>query len=328
MARIVVIGGSGHVGGYLLPSLVEAGHEVVNVTRGRSRPYRDHRAWRSVENVRIDREAEEASGRFGERIAALSPDIVIDMICFTLESAEQIVGALDGRIAHFLHTGTIWVHGHSLAVPTRESDPRAPFGDYGTQKSAIEDYLLDRARRHGFPATVVRPGHIVGPGWSPLNPAGHFNDKVFETIAAGDELCLPNFGLETVHHVHASDVAQVMLKALERRNLSVGEAFNAVSPAAVTLRGYAEAMYDWFGHPPNLRFSPYEDWAAGQNEEDARATWEHISRSPSHSIEKARQLLGYAPRYSSIEAVQESVDWLIGNGRVRLPKDQSKTGSD
>ena len=29
--RVVIIGGSGHVGTYLAPRLVEAGHEVVNV---------------------------------------------------------------------------------------------------------------------------------------------------------------------------------------------------------------------------------------------------------------------------------------------------------
>jgi len=45
MARIVVIGGSGHVGSYLVPALVERGHEVVNVSRGSAKPYRPHFAW-------------------------------------------------------------------------------------------------------------------------------------------------------------------------------------------------------------------------------------------------------------------------------------------
>ena len=37
MTRVVVIGGSGHVGTYLVPRLVEAGFEVVNVSRGTAR---------------------------------------------------------------------------------------------------------------------------------------------------------------------------------------------------------------------------------------------------------------------------------------------------
>ena len=31
-----------------------------------------------------------------------------------------------------------------------------------------------------------------------------------------------------------------------------------------------------------------EQWKLGERADDAQATWEHISRSPSHSIEKAR----------------------------------------
>src|SRR5262249_23244199 len=140
--------------------------------------------------------------------------------------------------------------------------------------------------RTGFPATVFRPGHIVGPGWAPLNPAGHFNVEVFSRIARGEALDLPNFGLETVHHVHAEDVAQVVLGAITHRAAAVGETFNAVSAQALNLRGYAEAMYRWFGQKPKLRFRSFESWKIDQAAEEAQATWEHIIRSPCHSIEK------------------------------------------
>lgn len=320
MARVVVIGGSGHVGTYLVPRLVEAGHEVFNVSRGQRQPYTPHAAWKAVTTVEIDREAEEKAGTFGGAIRNLNADIVIDMICFTLESAQHIVEELRGEIGHFLHCGTIWVYGHNAAVPATEDAPKNPFGSYGTQKAQIEDYLLLEARQRGFPATVFRPGHIVGPGWTPLNPAGHFNPAVFATIARGARLTLPNFGLETVHHVHADDVAQLVMGAIANWSAAVGEAFNAVSPQAVNLRGYAEAMYRWFGHEPELAYQPFESWKAGQAEADWKATLEHISRSPSHSIEKARRLIGYAPRYSSLAGVQEAVSSLLARGIVDSAK--------
>ena len=147
--RIVVIGGSGHVGTYLIPRLVEAGHEVIVVTRGQRSAYTPHAAWNSVQRVTIDRAAEEARGEFGMRIRALAPDVVIDMICFTLSSAQQLVEALRGHVQHFLHCGTIWVHGPAVEVPTTEAAPRRPFGEYGTQKAAIEAYLLQEARLNG-----------------------------------------------------------------------------------------------------------------------------------------------------------------------------------
>ena len=316
MARVVIIGGSGHVGTYLVPLLVGAGHSVVNVTRGQRAPYQPDAAWAQVETVVLDRAAAEADGSFGDRIAALGGDIVIDMICFTLDSARHLVEALRGRVQHLVHCGTVWVYGHNATVPATEDQPHNAVGDYGTQKAAIESYLLGEARRSGFPATVFRPGHIVGPGWAPLNPAGHFNIAAFNTIARGDELTLPNFGLETVHHVHASDLARLMLAIIASRSTAVGEAFNAVSPQALNLRGYAEAMYRWFGHKPKLRYLPFDEWKRGVDPKDAEATFEHIVRSPSHSMAKAQRLLGFAPRYSSLEAVQEAVRWLIAEGRV------------
>ncbi len=316
--RVVIIGGSGHVGTYLVPRLVEAGHEVIAISRGQREPYRPHGAWKVVQQLTLDRAAEEAAGTFGRRVLELRPDVVIDMICFTLPSARHLVEALRGDVQHFLHCGTIWVHGPTVQAPTTEEQPRRPFGDYGIQKAAIEAYLLDEARRHDFPATILHPGHIVGPGWPPLNPAGHFDPQVFGTLARGEELALPNLGLETVHHVHADDVAQIFMQALARRSAAVGESFHVVSPAALTLRGYAEAVVGWFGQPAKLRFLPWPEWKASVSEKHANATWDHIAHSPCCSIAKAQALLDYRPRYSSLQAVYEAVQWLIEQGTVKV----------
>jgi nucleoside-diphosphate-sugar epimerase len=141
---------------------------------------------------------------------------------------------------------------------------------------------------------------------------------VWRTIARGEVLDLPNFGLETVHHVHADDIAALFMAAIGNREASLGQSFHSVSPRALTLRGYAEAMYQWFGQEPKLQFLPFADWAKGKDPGEANATWEHIARSPNCSMEKAERLLGYRPAYSSIRAVTESVQWLIEQGKLTL----------
>lgn len=316
--RVVIIGGTGHIGTYLVPRLVEAGHEVINVSRSHREPYQPNGAWGQVETVEVDRLQEDTQGIFGKRIAALKPDVVIDLICFSLESAKQLAVALRGKVQHFLHCGTIWVHGPSAVVPTTEEQPRRPFGEYGIQKAAIETYLLGEARLNGFPVSILHPGHIVGPGWSPLNPAGHFNDRVWGILARGEALVLPNLGMETVHHVHADDVAQAFLQAMAYRSAALGESFHVVSPAALTLRGYAEAMAAWFGEPARLQYLPWEEWCKTVSQQEAQATWDHIAHSPNCSIAKARQMIGYNPRYSSLQAVQESVGWLVEHGVIKV----------
>lgn len=316
--RVVVIGGTGHIGTYLVPRLVEAGHETICISRGRREPYRPHGAWASVRRLSLDRDAEEARGSFGPRIRELRPDAVIDLVCFTPESARHLVEALRGEVQHFLHCGTLWVHGPSVAVPTTEAAPRRPFGDYGIRKAAIEAFLQDQARRCGFPATVLHPGHIVGPGWPPINPAGHANPRVFTRLARGEEVTLPNLGMETLHHVHADDVAQAFAQALEHWGAAVGHSFHVVSPAALTMRGYAEAMAAWFGRPANLTFLPWAEWRDTVSQTEAAITYDHIAHSPNASIAAAQRLLDYRPRYTSLQAVQEAVSWLVERGQVEV----------
>jgi nucleoside-diphosphate-sugar epimerase len=319
--RVVIIGRSGHIGSYLTPRLVESGHHVISVTRSQREPYFRYGPWKhgahlQVECVDLDRTSGEAAGTFGEVIARLDPDVVMDLICYTLDSAQHLVEALRGRLQHFLHCGTIWVHGPSIEVPVTEQQPRRPFGDYGIRKAAIEAWLLREARLTGFPATVLHPGHLVGPGWVPLNPAANFNPALFADLARGNEIALPNIGRETVHHVHADDVAQAFVKAMDNRSNAVGESFHVVSPGALTLLGYAESVAGWYGKEARIRFLPWEEWRSTVSEKEARTTWDHIARSPNCSIAKAQRLLGYQPRYRSLEAIRESVSWLFANGVI------------
>jgi nucleoside-diphosphate-sugar epimerase len=309
--KVIIIGGTGHVGTFLVPQLVLAGHEVVSVSRQKREPYIYHPAWKFVKRVAIDRSESDKTNSFGKKILKLSPEVVIDMICFTPDSARSLVEALKGQIQHFLHCGTIWVHGYSERVPTVETQLRKPFGEYGINKAAIESYLLSAYRMSGFPVTILHPGHIVGPGWAPLNPAGHFNPEVFKKLAEGKELVLPNLGMETVHHVHADDVAQSFVKAINNRNSALGESFHVVSEQALTLRGYAIAMAAWFGKEARLLFMPWDQWKDTVSKDEADATWDHIVHSPNCSIEKARKLLNYSPRYTSLQAVQEAVTFLF-----------------
>lgn len=317
--RIVIIGGTGHVGTFLVPRLVSAGHEVVSVSRQKRAPYQPHPAWNQVRQIVMDRAALDKKRLSGKQISALKPDVVIDMICYTPDQAEDFVEALQGRVQHLLCAGTIWVHGRNEQVPADETQPRRPLGEYGIHKAACESYLLSVARQTGFPVTILHPGHLVGPGWTPLNPAGNFNPEVFKKLARGEEVILPDLGLETLHHVHADDVAQAFVQAINNRSRVAGESFHIVSERALTLREYAAGMAAWFGQEALLKFLPWEKWKDTVSESDARATWDHIAHSSNCSIAKARKLMDYQPRYSSLQAVQEAVRHLFGNNYAGLP---------
>ena len=285
--RVVVIGGTGHIGTYLVPRLVEAGHEVIAMSRGSRAPYHPHPAWAKVNRITVDKTEMEKIGTFGGLVMEQEPDIVMDLLCFTVESAKQLVESLRGRIEMLLHCGTIWVHGPSMRVPTTEETPRRPFDEYGTNKALIEEYLLFEARRNNFPLTILHPGQIAGPGWAPVNPAGNSDVSLFSDLAQGKEVVLPNNGMETLNFVHADDVAHAFMQAMAHWNSARAESFHIVANDAITLRGYAEFAAQQFGKTANMRFLPLDDFCASLPENLAEGTRSHLLHSPHCSCEKA-----------------------------------------
>src|SRR4051794_38937797 len=315
MRRVVVIGATGHIGSYLVPRLVRAGHEVVAVSRGERSPYREAVEWRSVEQVTADRDAEDAAGTFGARMAALRPDAVVDLICFTPESARQLVDALRPTRPLLLHCGTIWVHGRAVRVPLTEDEPRTAYGEYGVGKAAIEALLHRETLAGGVPSVVLHPGHISGPGWPVITPAGNLDPDVWRRLATGEPLALPALGLGVLNHVHADDVAQAFERALNRP-AAIGASFHVVTEQAMTCRGLAAGVAGWFGREPVLDLVDWTEFEQRVGPGHAAVTRDHIERGIAASIERSRSVLGYAPRYSALETLYESLRWLVQHGQV------------
>lgn len=316
--KAIIIGGCGHIGSFLVPMLIKAGYEVTAISRGKSKPYSRDYAWGKVNMVVLDRERETD---FAEKIAAMNADIVVDLINFHVEDTRKMVKALEGtRLSHYLFCSSIWAHGR---VKTLEADPndmrKEPLDDYGHNKFLSELYLKEQWRTAGFPATVVMPGQISGAGWTIINPWGNTNTGMFETIARGEKIYLPNWGMETLHHVHASDVAQLFFKAIGHRNQSLGESFHAVAEESMTLYGYARLVYEFFHRQPDIDFLPWDKWAGYEgNADEVSHTYYHIARSGKYSIENARRLLGYQPQFTTQETVIEAIQSYIDRKVINL----------
>jgi hypothetical protein len=82
-------------------------------------------------------------------------------------------------------------------------------------------------------------------------------------------------------------------------------------------------MAAWFGREPKLRYLPWPQWKNEQSELEAAQTYDHIAHSPNCSIAKGERMLGYRPRYTSIEAVRESL-----NASTRIVRPPATTDFD
>lgn len=321
MKRAVVLHGNGKIGGYLIPMLVEKGYEVVNISRsGKPSSYVQSPAWGDVRQVIMDRAEETLRGTFAPSVAALKPDILIDIRSFTIDDVQPLAETLNGKIEHMLVTGTDWVHGRSQFSNCTETQARncEEFGPYGYGKHLMSQYLLEQHKKTGFPVTIFHPGHLTMKNHFITNPQGNQNTEIFARIKRGEEISLPNLGYETLHHVHTYDVASAYMAALETGAPSFGEEFHVVSPQAISMRFYAEEVYRWFGHEPNIRYVPFDQWMLEErNEVHAKRTEDHVLHSLSCSIEKARQILHWEPKYTSLQALHEVImGWLNEEGMI------------
>ena len=96
--KTTIIGGTGHIGTYLVPRLIEAGHTVTCITRGKREPYHEHEAWKSVTMVQADRKKEAKEGTFTNRLKDLEPDILIDIMSYRISSVKSFAEDLNLKI--------------------------------------------------------------------------------------------------------------------------------------------------------------------------------------------------------------------------------------
>lgn len=311
--KVIVIGAYGHIGTFLVPMLVKAGYEVIGISRGKSQPYIDSPYFKKVTHVVMDRKGD---CDFELKIARLQPDIVVDLINFDLEDTKKMVKVLRGTsLSHYLFCSSIWAHGFAETIPTDPNGLKYPLDEYGQDKYQSECYLKREYVQNGFPATIIMPGQISGPGWNIINPYGNMDLDVYRKIAGGETIYLPNFGMEVLHHVHGEDVAQMFYKAIVNRNQALGESFHAVAKESMTLYGYAKVLYEYFGQNPQIKFLSWDKWCEYiGNDEYIDHTYYHIARSGYHSIENAERLIGYKPKYSTRETVEIAMESYIKRG--------------
>ena len=319
--KVVVIGGTGHIGTFLIPMLVNAGYEVIYISRGKRQPYVDDPSWKKAKQVILDRNSEKD---FSNKIIEMNPDIIVDLINYNVEDTKKMVEAIQKSscCTHYLFCSSIWAHGRSEILPVgRESFLKEPPCNYGKDKYESEKYLMEKYRKENFPMTIISPGQIAGPGWDIINPWGGIEYRPFQVIADGETIFLPNFGQETIHHIHGEDVAQLFFKAIVNRNQALGEIFNAVSGGSITLYGYAKLLYEYFGKEAKIDFKPWKEFCEYVgNKKETDMAYLHLIRSGYFNYEKEEKLLGFRPKYTNVETIKAAVKSYVDRGIIKINK--------
>ncbi len=322
MKKALVFGGSGHCGSYLVPRLVDMGYEVHAVSRGTRDPYTiDMPQWKNVTFHVLDRRNTDDKYAAGNLALEIRPDVICDLISYTKEEIEGLMEPVleDEALCKNLHVvqvGTVWVYEMKYYVPVTEDHPRTTKDAYGVGKAAIEEYLHGLAKAGKIKTSVVFPGHISGKEWTPINPQGNVRTEVFRDIKEGKPVLIPDDGHHTLHHVHAADIAGLIAACLENPEKANGETFHATTEKAVTVAGLAAMLYEHFGHEPKMEYIRMEKLGEILDKGDYRDTTRHLMFSSQCSMEKAKRVLGFVPKYSTMDIILEYMDYAEKTGNL------------
>jgi nucleoside-diphosphate-sugar epimerase len=305
--HVLVIGGTGHIGSFLVPGLVGEGLDVTVVTRGQRKVPR-HAAFNRVKLIHATYKREDA---WKKLIGSISAEVVMDIVGagvpFTYEAARP-------ACRHYVATGSVWMLGSARRVPyPPESQTPCPFDWYGMRWRELNETRA-KARADGVPFTAVLPPNICGPGKVPMDCKGGRDLEVHKSHMRGEPVQLPEGCNTLIAPCDASDVAQGHLKAVLHRDAAADTFFNVGAPYALTAPHFVEVYADIYGTKIPIEYVSRKRFYE-QILPDTGANY-HFQEHMAPDISKTRDKLGYEPEFTCEQTMARGVDWMRSEGLI------------
>lgn len=309
VTRSLVLGGTAFIGRHLVEHLLEAGHEVAILNRGATP------APAGVEQLTADRKdaaamARAVRGRHWDAVYDVSASAQVA----SLDDIAALVEQLDGQcgIYEFVSSIAAYRMGHG-AFPWTEDLPttRSRPAKYGGHKAAVEQLLAARRACTGFAYTVVRPAAVYGPHNN--IPDGEM--AMFQRLRQGRAALLPHDGLVCFPYGHVDDLARAMLLAASTP-AAIGEVFNITADSVTSLH-FIETIAKLMGIEPNIIMLP----DAATASLTPPLPFNHRFQKLLHAVvscDKARRVLGFAPRYDFEAGHRHTYEWFMAQGLDRM----------
>jgi UDP-glucose 4-epimerase len=308
--KILVTGGAGYIGSICVEELLNARHEVVtidNLSEGHRRA--------------VDSRAEFIEGDLADRVLllkvleqtrpaavmhfsgnALVPESMMNPGKYFRNNVANGINLLEAcvqaGVRKFVFSSTCAIFGMPKHVPISEHEPTAPINPYGESKLMFEKILDWFGRQHGLQSICLRYFNAAG---GSRNFGEHHRQETHLIpnvlkVALGQKPRVEIFGTDYPtpdgtcirDFVHIIDLAQAHIMALQ---LDHSDVFNLGSGEGCSVRQVIETARRVTGQPITVVESARRPGDAPRLVADSS---------------KIRKLLGWAPRFDSIEAILDS----------------------
>ena len=310
--RVVVGGGCGFLGSYLVPVLVARGASVTVIDNFENGRPADVTAFDSIQLVEGDLRDRQTCDRvlrgcdlFINLAAKASGvgfsrthhgEMLIDNILCGL---VPLRAAAEQGVARVVVTSSSCVYPDDAEVPTPEMDPfvRAPESvneGYGWAKRIQELAACYLSRESGLRVTVLRPFNLYGGNypWRSAEKAHVVPSLVKRVLDGEDPLVVWGSGEQRRNLLHGTDAAEVVARVIES---GTDEAVNIGYEDATSVAELVALICDVTGRHPSIVFDRSRPDGAPRKAADAT---------------RLRTLTGnYTPRVTLRQGIEEMVGW-------------------
>ncbi|MCB9456934.1 MAG: NAD-dependent epimerase/dehydratase family protein [Anaerolineaceae bacterium] len=302
--KILVIGGTRNIGLTLIPALLEAGHSVTMLNRGRT----PDPLPQIVERLQADRTD---TIQFQGALAGRSFDVVVDNWLFEGDEAETVVKLLDGRVGHyiFISSGQVYLVREGIERPFREDDyagrvmppPKPSFGHeewlYGMGKRRVEDTLARAWETRHFPYTTLRLPMVS-------SERDHYN-RLYGYILRlqdGGPVLVPETPDFPLRHIYRDDVVRAIMLAIQK-GAGEGRAYNISQDETISLAEYLQIVGDILDVTPDIATVKRLDLEANGFLPDCSPFSERWMSELTNDRSKTELGMTYTPLRTYLEAI-------------------------
>jgi nucleoside-diphosphate-sugar epimerase len=341
MAKTLVSGSAGFIGGYVVEALLARGHEVVGLDNhskyGKvTRSYDGHPRYRLVEGDARDGELVysllDGCQHFVAGAAMIGGISYFHTYAYDLLATNEriIAGSCDAAIrAHrdgalekvtYLSSSMVFEGAdHWPSFEGQEQQVPPPLSSYGFQKLAVEYFARSAHQQYGLPYTIIRPFNCVGTGEQralgdveiesgnvKLAMSHVVPDLIQKVLKGQTPLHILGDGNQIRHYTYGGDLARGIVLAMEHPQ-ALNQDFNLSTDESTSVLELAKRIWSKIRGPEQ----PF------QFVSDPPFKYDVQRRVP--STEKARKVLGFEAETTLDQMLAEVIPWIqeaIKTGRI------------
>lgn len=314
--NILVTGGAGFIGRWVVRNLLQQGHFVFVIDNFSSGSLTNLAELAEHPNLRIS-EADIRDAKAVSNIFAAKPDACIHLAALvnvqeSIDDPSKALAVNVGGTFNILEaarqTGTKVVFVSTCMVygsadPGRaidEEHPILPASPYAGTKAAAEALVRSYNRAYGLPTVILRPFNTYGP-FQRTDLEGGVVAIFVRRALEGQVLEVFGDGLQTRDFLYVEDCAEFITRATFSER-AVGEVINAGTNQDIAIKDLALLIG---GSWRNVCFQPH----IHPQSEIKKLVCDYS---------KAKQLLGWEPKTNLAEGIAEMFSWVKVNGRKQL----------